>query len=100
MIARMWHGAVPIEKSEEYLKHMRGHAIDGYRKIAGNQGAWVFHRTEDKIAHFDMLTFWDDIEAVKRFAGEDYETPVYYEYDDDMLIEKEDHVRHWDMYSE
>lgn len=100
MIARLWHGRVPIDKSAAYLEHMRGHAIEGYRKIAGNCGAWVLHRIEGDVAHFDMLTFWEDIDAIKRFAGETYETPVYYEYDDDFLIEKESHVLHWDVYSD
>jgi hypothetical protein len=25
------------------------------------------------VIHFEMLTFWEDVEAIKRFAGNDYE---------------------------
>ena len=100
MIARIWHGAVPLEKSEAYLEKMRSVALPGYRNVEGNQGAWVMHRIEGDVAHFDMLTFWDDVEAIKRFAGEDYKVSYYFDFDDDFLIEKEPHVRHWEMYAD
>jgi hypothetical protein len=100
MIARIWHGAVPVEKSEAYLEKMRAVALPGYRNVEGNQGAWVMHRIESDIAHFDMLTFWDDVDAIKRFAGEDYKISYYFDFDDDFLIEKEPHVRHWEMYAD
>ena len=98
MIARMWHGTVPVEKSDAYLKLMQAHALPGYKGIEGNRGAWILHRVDGGVAHFDMLSFWDDVEAIKRFAGEDYEKAYYFDFDDDYLIEKEPHVRHWDMY--
>lgn len=98
MIARIWHGAVPLEKSEAYLALMQAHALPGYRGVAGNRGAWILHREEGALAHFDMLSFWDDVDAIKRFAGEAYETSYYFPFDDDYLVEKEPTVRHWTMY--
>ena len=100
MIGRIWHGAVPVEKSDAYLENMRTVALPGYRGVDGNRGAWVMHRIEGDIAHFDMLSFWDDVDAIKRFAGEDYRVSYYFDFDDDFLIEKEPHVRHWDMYED
>jgi hypothetical protein len=98
MIARLWHGTVPIEKSDSYLEKMREIALTDYQKIQGNRGAWVLHRIEQDIAHFDMLTFWENIAAIKLFAGEEYEVAFYYEFDDDFLIEKEPGVRHWEIH--
>ena len=100
MIGRIWHGTVPVEKSDAYLKKMRTVALPGYRGVDGNRGAWVMHRIEGDIAHFDMLTFWDDVDAIKRFAGEDYLASYYFDFDDDFLIENEPHVRHWEMYED
>ena len=45
-----------------------------------------------------MLTFWEDIDAVKKFAGEDCETPKYYEFDEKMLLELEDISRNYETY--
>ncbi len=99
-MARIWHGAVPLARSETYLKLMRTIAIPDYQKTPGNRGAFCLHRIEGDIAHFEMLTFWDDVTAIKRFAGDDYKTAYYYDFDADFLIEKEPHVRHFELYKD
>jgi hypothetical protein len=98
MIARIWHGAVPIEKSGEYLERMRTVALPDYKATVGNRGAFCLHRVEGDVAHFDMLTFWEDIDSIKRFAGQDYEVAKYYDFDRSFLIELEPTVRHYTLY--
>jgi heme-degrading monooxygenase HmoA len=100
MIARIWHGMVPISKADEYLGLMRRIALPEYLATPGNRGAWCLHRTEVGVAHFEMLTFWDDTDAIKRFAGEDFAVAKYYDFDSDYLIEKEARVRHYEVFSE
>jgi hypothetical protein len=55
-------------------------------------------RQRRDVAHFEMLTFWDDVGAIKRFAGEDYELAKYYDFDRSFLIELEPEVRHYTAY--
>jgi heme-degrading monooxygenase HmoA len=100
MIARVWHGAVPLSKSAEYLRLMQEIALPDYRAIEGNRGAWCLRRFDDDVAHFEMLTFWDDLEAIKRFAGEDYECAKYYEFDIRFLVEIEPRVRHFQIFTD
>jgi hypothetical protein len=100
MIARMWHGIAPVAKSEEYLDRMRKIALPDYRSISGNRGAFCLCRMQGDVAHFEMLTFWDDIEAIKRFAGEDFELAKYYDFDAAFLAELEPKVRHYTVYNE
>jgi hypothetical protein len=100
MIARIWHGAVPAAKADAYLERMRSVALPDYKSTPGNRGAFCLFRLEDGVAHFEMLTFWDDIDAVKRFAGEDYAVAKYYEFDREFLLELEPHVRHHTVYDE
>jgi hypothetical protein len=99
MIARIWHGKVPASKSQAYLHLMRTIALPEYQATPGNRGAWCLSRTEDDVAHFEMLTFWDDISAIQRFAGDDYSRARYYDFDPDFLIEMEPHVRHYNLHS-
>jgi hypothetical protein len=47
-----------------------------------------------------MLTFWEDTDAIKRFAGDDYTMAKYYDFDYGYLIEMEAHVRHYEIYPE
>jgi hypothetical protein len=59
MITRVWHGATPASKSDEYLNLMRTVAITDYRSVSGNKGAYALRRMEGDTAHFLMVTFWD-----------------------------------------
>jgi hypothetical protein len=100
MIARNWHGRVPAALADRYLVLMREVALPDYKSTPGNLGAWCLTRREGEITHFEMLTFWTDLEAVKRFAGEDFAHAKYYDFDAEFLIEKEPRVRHYEAVSE
>jgi hypothetical protein len=100
MIARIWHGAVPISKGDAYLDLMRRIALPEYMATRGNLGAWCLYRTEGDVTHFEMLTFWDDADAIKRFAGDDYSMAKYYDFDSEYLVEMETRVRHYAVCSE
>ena len=100
MIARIWHGTVPLSKSDAYLKLMRTVAIRDYQQTPGNRAAFCLHRIEGDIAHFEMLTFWDDVAAIKRFAGDEYTAAYYYDFDVDFLLRKEPYVRHFEVHKD
>jgi len=100
MIARIWHGTVPAAKSGEYLDQMRKVALPDYKSTEGNRGAYCLHRVEGDVAHFNMLSYWVDIDAVKRFAGNDFAVAKYYDFDRSYLIELEPHVLHYAVYTE
>ena len=82
------------------MKRMREVALSDYRSIVGNRGAFCLHRMEGDVAHFEMLTFWDDVDAVKRFAGEDFELARYYDFDRAFLLEPEPKVLHYTVYDD
>jgi hypothetical protein len=44
-----------------------------------------------------LITWWDDYDAIKSFAGPDPERAVYYPEDDDFLLEKEPNVTHYEV---
>jgi len=98
MIARTWHGRVPLEKSNSYLKLMREVAIPDYARTPGNKGAFILHRLESDAAHFIMLTFWESLDAIKAFAGDDVERAKYYDFDVQYLLEMEPLVQHHVLY--
>ena len=96
VIARRWHGRVPAERAEDYLKLMREIALPDYRSTAGNLGAWCLNRREDDIVHVEMFTLWEDEAAIRRFAGEDIAAARYYDFDRDFLLELEPEVVHFE----
>ena len=100
MIARIWHGTTPAEKSDEYLEYINKTGIPDYRATAGNSGAYILRRIEGDIAHFITFSIWDSIESIKRFAGEDHEKARYYPEDANFLLEFEPTVTHYEFFGE
>ena len=97
MIARRWHGRVPADKADDYLRLMAEVGLPDYRSTPGNRGAWCLHRREGGIVHVEMFTLWDDLEAIRRFAGDELTKAKYYDFDPDFLLELEPHVIHFDV---
>ena len=73
MIARIWHGRVPRSKAAAYETYMRETGIADYQSVMGNRGVYLLRRDDGDVTHFTTLTFWDSIDAVKAFAGEEGE---------------------------
>jgi heme-degrading monooxygenase HmoA len=76
---------------------MRETGVVGYAKTPGNRGVWMLRRDVGDRTEFVMLTLWDSLAAVKAFAGEDYETAVFYSEDDRFLVERDLTASHYDV---
>jgi hypothetical protein len=79
---------------------MRKVALPDYKSISGNRGAFCLHRIDGDIAHFEMLTFWGDVDAIMRLAGEDFQLAKYYDFDRAFLVELAPNVLHYTVYKE
>ena len=88
MIARVWTGAVRREDGDAYAAYMRETGVAAYATTPGNRGVWMLRRDVDERTEFAMLTLWDSLEAVKAFAGDAYETAVFYPEDERFLVER------------
>ena len=97
MIVRMWHGRVPTAKADAYTEFTNGRAIPDYRSVKGNLSVHILRRQEGDVTHFITLTFWDSLESIKGFAGEDVNRAKYYPEDKDFLLEFEPTVVHYEV---
>ncbi len=100
MIARIWKGEVPLDRSDEYLQRMRTVAIPDYRSTEGNQGAFALRRLHDDRAEFLMLTFWDSLESIEAFNGDDISVAKYYDFDAEVLLEMVPNADHYEIYND
>lgn len=98
MIARIWHGTTRAEKADEYLDYLNETGIPDYRKTKGNLGAYILRQVENDTAHFLTLSFWESLDAIKTFAGEDYRKAQYYPLDAEFLLEFEPNVKHYELF--
>jgi quinol monooxygenase YgiN len=93
----MWHGRVKTGDREEYVRYVFETGIKSLRATPGNIRAMTWCRDEGDETHFHVVSFWESMEAIKRFAGDDYETAVYFPDDGDYLLEFEPGVVHFDV---
>ena len=76
MISRLWHGWTARENAGAYEKLLREEVLPGIHRIRGFKGAQVLQRNVQNEIEFVTITLFDSIEALKEFAGEDYEVAV------------------------
>lgn len=99
MIARIWHGRTKIEDYEEYTALMKSKAIPDYKGTEGFIDLTFLRRVENDIAHFTLITFWENLELIKNFAGEDFDKAKYYPEDEKFLLEFEEKVIHHEVFA-
>ena len=97
LIARVWHGATDPARADEYAAYLERTGARECRATPGNAGVLVLRRIKHDRAEFTFISLWESIDAIRRFAGDDYEKAHYYPEDRDFLIELEPFVEHYDV---
>ncbi|HYN94618.1 MAG TPA: antibiotic biosynthesis monooxygenase [Pilimelia sp.] len=97
MIARVWKGWTRPEEADRYDRHYRSEVLSTLRQVAGFRGARLLRRAADTEIEFVSVTFFDDLDAVRAFAGEDYETAVVTGVARQALVRYEERVLHYDV---
>ena len=78
MIGRVWHGWTTPENADAYESLLRHEIFEGIkdRQIPGFREIQLLRRSLDAEVEFITIMWFDSIEAVRAFAGEDYEVAV------------------------
>ena len=78
MIGRIWHGYTTHENANTYEQLLKEEIFVGIhdRHIPGFQEIQLFRRPMESEVEFITIMWFDDIESVKKFAGDDYEVAV------------------------
>jgi len=100
VIARTWRGWTRRDDADEYAAYIEETGMRAYRETPGNRGAWMLRRDEGDRTEFVTLSYWDSLDAVRAFAGDDVERAVFYPEDDRFLVERETRVLHYEIVSE
>jgi heme-degrading monooxygenase HmoA len=95
MIARTWRGAVRAGDADAYADYIRTTGIAAYASTPGNRGAYLLYRTDGDRAEVLTISFWESLDAVHGFAGDDIERAVFYPEDDRYLIDRDLVAHHW-----
>ena len=78
MISRIWHGWTTPQNADAYESLLKTEIFHGIqnRQIPGFRGIQLLRRELDEEVEFITIMIFDSIEAIRAFAGEDYEVAV------------------------
>src|SRR4030095_2228154 len=99
MVARVWYGYTSMENADayetflktEFLPAVEKKNIPGYRKIQ------LLRREEKGEAKFMTIMWFDSLEQIKAFAGEDYEKAVVHPTVRALLKKYDQRSQHFEL---
>jgi heme-degrading monooxygenase HmoA len=96
VITRMWRGWARSDHADRYEQHYRSEVMATLRQVPGFRGARLLRRTLGAETEFVSLTLFEDLDAIRSFAGSDYETAVVAEEARKVLIRFDERVSHYE----
>jgi heme-degrading monooxygenase HmoA len=97
MIGRIWHGWTAPENADAYEQLLRSQILPGIQRIPGYRGAQLLRRDADAEVEFVTLTLFDSLDAVRAFAGEDYEVAVVLPEAERLLTRFDERSTHYEV---
>ncbi len=78
MISRIWHGWTSRKNAEEYEKLLKDEIFVGIqnRNIKGFKSIQLLRREVEQEVEFVTIMLFDNLDAIREFAGTDYEACV------------------------
>ena len=81
---------------DAYLDYLERTGLAEYRKTPGNKVLTLRRIGSDK-AEFLLVSFWDSLEAIRAFAGDEIGRAVFDPEDDRFLVDRDRHVDHFEV---
>jgi len=96
MISRMWHGWTKPQHADEYEGMLRAEVLPGIGRVRGYEGAYLLRRTVADEVEFVVITLFDDMDAIRQFAGADYTRAVIHEPARRLLTRFDERSAHYE----
>lgn len=97
MIARHWRGWTTSGNADDYEAHLKQNVLPGLARLDGYRGGYVLREDSAGETEFVVINFFASLEAVKRFAGEDYTVAVFEPEAKALLSRIEPVARHYEV---
>jgi heme-degrading monooxygenase HmoA len=99
MISRIWHGWTTPQNADTYEALLKEEIFVGIqnRRIRGFRGIQLLRReVNDEVEFVTIMTF-ESLDAVREFAGEDYEQAVVPEKARRLLSRFDERSQHYEI---
>ena len=99
MIARLWRGFTWPGKADAYAKHLYATLLPELRALAGFRDAQLLRRDIPDGAEIVVVTYWESMDSIRAFAGDDVERAVVAEEAQPLFRVYDATVRHFTVVS-
>ena len=100
MIARIWRGWAPLATADDYQRHYETEVSRHLQAVSGFGGARLLRREVGQEVMFTSITFFTSLDAIRGFAGDDYEVAVVEEAARRTLSRWDERVSHHEVVAE
>jgi heme-degrading monooxygenase HmoA len=100
MIGRIWHGWTTSQNADKYESLLKEEIFSGIanKKVPGYKGIQLFRRPlADDEVEFVTIMWFDSWDAVRQFAGEDYERAYVPAAAREVLARFDERSRHYEI---
>jgi len=97
MIARHWRGWTKVLDADTYEALLKSKVLPGLKGIAGYRGGYILRSDGAEESEFVVVNLFDSLEAVRQFAGPDYQTPVFEPEAKQLLSRFEPMANHYEV---
>ncbi len=99
MVLRIWHGWTSLQNADAYETLLREEIFVGIadRRIEGFLGIQLLRRQLPTEVEFVTIMSFRDLDAVREFAGTDYELAVVPPKARRLLARFDDRSQHYDL---
>jgi heme-degrading monooxygenase HmoA len=95
MIARTWRGATAARDADAYLTYLDRTGVAACRATPGNLGVMVLRRPLREDTEFLFISYWDNEDSIRAFAGDDISRARFFAEDDAFLTQRDEDVHHY-----
>ena len=99
MICRIWHGWTTPANADAYEHLLREEVLPGIgaKGVRGYRGIQVLRRPTPNEVEFVTIMQFDSIDAVKQFAGDEYERAYVPQRARDILSRFDERSQHYEV---
>jgi|SRR5271168_4487085 len=97
MIIRSWKARTVAKNVDAYARHFSGSILPALRRIPGHKGAYLLTKNEGSSVELVVLTLWDTMDAIQRFAGKDVDQAVVEPAAEAVLESFDRNVQHYEV---
>lgn len=101
MICRTWRASATTANAPRYIEIARDRVLAHLHQIPGFRGGVLLQRDQTRPngagVSLWFLTFWESMDAIRAFAGEDPSRAVVLPEAEAVLTQCDDTVEHWSV---